>query len=391
MPALPGERELQRAIFLALRKAILFAAGLYVLYQFLGAVTFVVLFFSVVILLAAVLNPIVAWLQRRRVPRSVSAAFLGLLVIAAVVNGIWYGVPPLLDQGQELVRQAPELYDNLRERAVLSLAKRPELARQVPPWDELLRRAAPYASHVAGQLGRYTLNVVSGAVLGVLLIMLVLYSLASPQPLVTGLLALMPERSRPRAEHILGLILARLKTWALGTLLLGVIVGGLTGIGLYALNVPFALVFAVVTAFGEFLPNLGPVLSAIPPMLVALSVDPMTALWVAVLFIAIHQLENALLVPLVMSRTLDLHPLSVAFMMLAMGATSGIVGALLAVPATVVIKTLYEELYLTEQVSDPGALEAQSERVVSDGAGEIVPEASSPDPSKKIPDNLFQK
>ena len=69
-----------------------------------------------------------------------------------------------------------------------------------------------------------------------------------------------------------------------------------------------------------------------------------------------------------MSRTLDLHPLSITFMVLVMGALFGVVGAVLAVPTAVIVKTLYEELYLTAHVSDPEALEAQSERVLSDGA-----------------------
>jgi putative permease len=202
----------------------------------------------------------------------------------------------------------------------------------------------------------------------VLLVVLVVYSLASPQPLVAGLLGAFPERHRPKAEHILGLILTRLKAWALGSLLLGLIVGVVTGLGLYFLKVPFALVFGVIAGFGELLPNLGPLLSAIPPLLVAFAVDPMLAVWVAVLFLVVQQLENNLIVPIVMSRTLDLHPLSVTFMVLVMGAMFGVVGAIIAVPATVIIKTLYQELHLAKQVRDPEALEEQSERLVSDEA-----------------------
>jgi predicted PurR-regulated permease PerM len=101
-------------------------------------------------------------------------------------------------------------------------------------------------------------------------------------------------------------------------------------------------------------------------MLVALSIDPMLAVWVGLLFYAVQQVENHLIVPLVMAKTLDLHPLSLAFMMLLMGTRYGVLGAIIAVPATVVIKTLYQELYLARQVRDPGALEALSERVLAD-------------------------
>ena len=201
-----------------------------------------------------------------------------------------------------------------------------------------------------------------------LLGVLVIYCLASPQPLVAGLLSVFPAPQRARAEQVLGLILARLKAWALGTLLLGVIVGGMTGIGLFWLKVPFALVFALIAGVGELIPNLGPLLSAVPPVLVALAVDPMQAVWVAVLFLAVQQIENNLIVPLVMARAVDVHPLSVTFMMLAMGALLGVIGALIALPTVVVIKTLYQELYLKQQVADPEALAAQSERIVEEQA-----------------------
>jgi putative permease len=373
-------QELEIALFRALRKAIVLVVGLYVLFQFLESITFIVLLFSLVFLFAAVLNPLVAWLQRHRIPRSVSAAALGLLMLGGMAAALWFGVPPLLDQGQQLWRDAPELWDGLRRRAMAFLSSRPELAAQIPDANELVRRLSPVATRLVGQLGRYTASLLTVLGSSLLLVVLVVYSLASPQPLIAGLLGAVPERHRHRAEHILSLTLTRLKSWAMGSLLLGLIVGTACWIGLHFLGVPFALVFGVIAGIGELLPNLGPVISAVPPMLVALSVDPMLAVWVALLFLVVQQLENNLIVPLVMSRTLDLHPLSVTFMVLTMGTMFGVVGAIIAVPAAVVIKTLYQELYLSNQVSDPRTLEEQSERVVSDEAAEEAEEETAEAP-----------
>jgi putative permease len=111
-------------------------------------------------------------------------------------------------------------------------------------------------------------------------------------------------------------------------------------------------------------------------VLVALAADPTQAVWVAVLFLVVQQIENNLIVPLVMARAVDVHPLSVTFMMLAMGALLGVVGALIALPTVVVIKTLYQELYLKQRVADPEALAAQSDRIVGEqtqGAAEAQP------------------
>lgn len=358
---------LENAFYRALRKAIFLVVGLYLLFRFLDAAAFLVLFFSLVLLLGAVLNPVVAWLERRRVPRSAGAAFLGLLLLGAAAAAIWFGVPPLISQLADLARATPALWDDLRERAQQFLSSRPELAVQLPTRDQLIERLSPVASRLAGQLGRYTLNLVTLFASFLLLVVMVVYTLASPRPLVAALLGAVPERHRGTAGRVLEQVLSRLKAWAQGTLILGVIVGVMSGVGLYFLKVPFPLIFGLLAGLGELLPNLGPILSALPPMLVALAVDPMLAVWVAVLFLVVQQLENNLIVPLVMSRTLDLHPLSVTFMVLAMGTFFGVLGAVLAVPATVVIKTLYQELYLADRVRDPERLEAQSERVVADG------------------------
>jgi predicted PurR-regulated permease PerM len=363
----PSGQEMEQAIFRALRKTLLLTVGVYLLFQFLGAVTFLILFFSVVLLLAAALNPAVAWLQKRRVPRAVSAAVLALAVLGGLIAGLSFAIPPLVGQGREFAEHAPELYNNLHDRLHHVLRHFPGLQGQLPAtWDEALQRVEPYLNTLAGQAGRYALNVV--AVIGGLLLMVVLvaYTLATPQPQVAGLLGVVPEARRGQAERILGLCLVRLKAWAIGSLILGLIMGIVTGVALQILGVPFALVFGVIAGFGELIPNFGPVIAAIPPILVALAQDPVLAFWVAVVFLVAQQLENWFLVPYVMGKSLDLHPVSLAFMMLVMGALFGVVGAIIAVPVAAILKTLYEELYLARQVRDPEALLAQSERVVAD-------------------------
>jgi putative permease len=379
---LPDEQDWERAIFRALRKAIFLAVGLYVLFQFVEAVTFLLLFFALVLLLAAVLNPIVVRLQRHRVPRPIGA----VLVVAAIVGGLvavlWVAVPPLIDQGQQLVKDAPALWNSLRDRLERFLTAHPDLSAQLPTADQLVQRIGPTATRLVGQLGRYTLGLLGAALSLVLLLVLVIYCLVSPQPLVAGLLGAFPEWHRERAEQILGLILTRLKAWAMGSLVLGFIVGAMTWVGLYFLNVPFTLVFAVIAGVGELLPTLGPLLSAVPPLLVALATEPTQAIWVAALFLAVQQLENSLIVPMVMSRAIDVHPLSVTFMVLTMGTLFGVIGALLAVPAIVIIKTLYQELYQARHPSDAAALETRSHRLVSDAAGD----ARKQTPADKTPD-----
>ena len=131
------EHALEIAFTRALRRQILLAFGLYLLLQFLGAVTFVVLLFVLVFLLAVALNPVVAWLQRRRVPRPVSAVALAFLAMGGTDAVLWFLVPPLLDQGQQFLADLPALGNSLRDRLERFLAGHPDLAGLVPPSEQL--------------------------------------------------------------------------------------------------------------------------------------------------------------------------------------------------------------------------------------------------------------
>lgn len=126
------EQALERAIYRALRKAVFLVFGLYLLVQFLGAVTFLVLLFALVFLLAASLNPIVVWLHRHRIPRPVSAVGLGVIVLGGIAAALWLALPPLVDQGQELAQDFPQLWNGLRERLERFLANHPALAGPGP-------------------------------------------------------------------------------------------------------------------------------------------------------------------------------------------------------------------------------------------------------------------
>jgi predicted PurR-regulated permease PerM len=116
-------------------------------------------------------------------------------------------------------------------------------------------------------------------------------------------------------------------------------------IGLVALGIPYAHLWGVLAGLFEAIPTIGPILSAVPPILVALTISPTKALWVAGLYFLIQQLESNILVPLVMANKVRLHPITLLFFLLMMASFLGIFGALIATPLAAVIKVLYMELY----------------------------------------------
>jgi predicted PurR-regulated permease PerM len=112
------------------------------------------------------------------------------------------------------------------------------------------------------------------------------------------------------------------------------------------IGVPFAIVLGLIAAVFEILPYVGPILGAIPAILVALLSKPSSAIWVAVSFFAIQQVENLVLVPRVAGKSVKLHPALVMVVLVIGNAVGGFWGMLVAVPVTAVIRDVFKYLYL---------------------------------------------
>ncbi|MBM3457082.1 MAG: AI-2E family transporter [Armatimonadetes bacterium] len=375
MPPLPlTYRDLQRAIFLG--------AGLFVLWHLAEPLTTLLLFFLLVFILSAALNPAVARLERRGLPRVGSAVGIALLFLLLLCLLGVLVFPPLVDEVGKFVSGLDARKGALQEYYQNLLQRYPRLAAQLPDPGEAMKNLTPTLGRLVGQVGRYTANLVVGVASLFLLLVLVIYTVAHPAPLVAGLLGAAPEEYRDRAERALRRSLIQLQNWAFGSLLLGLIVGVMTALGLWLLGLatgrpfPYLLLFSLIAGIGELIPNLGPILSAVPPALIAFSLDPLLGLWVVLLFILIQQLENNLIVPMVMGQSLNLHPLSVTFMVLVMGSLFGLLGAILAVPVCAILKVCWEEFYLIPSGVNVEELQEAAERIVGAGPRPTTPRSA---------------
>jgi predicted PurR-regulated permease PerM len=179
----------------------------------------------------------------------------------------------------------------------------------------------------------------------ILVLFIIIFFLVDPEPLIRGLRGLMPDTWQAEAQRIGELAVGKVNAWIQGTLLLMLSIFVASTIGLVALGIPYALLWGVLAGLLEAVPTIGPILSAVPPTLVALTISPTKALWVLGLYVIIQQLESNILVPVIMSNKVRLHPITLLFFLLMMASFLGIFGALIATPLAAVIKVLYMELY----------------------------------------------
>jgi len=173
-----------------------------------------------------------------------------------------------------------------------------------------------------------------------------LYTAVRPEPLLSGVKRLFPPARRPEVDAVLGRLRHSYLGWLRGLVIGMLVLGGITYLGLMLVGLPFAAFFAVFTAVAMIVPYFGALISSIPPILYALTISPGKAVLVAVIYIGAHQLEGNVIQPLVVARTVKLHPALVAVGVVAVDQLFGFVGLLVAVPILVTIKILVEELWI---------------------------------------------
>lgn len=172
-----------------------------------------------------------------------------------------------------------------------------------------------------------------------------LYLAAQPQLYVNGLLSLLPSAHRPRAAHVADAVAEGLRHWLLGQFFAMVLVGGLTTAGLVALGVPSALTLGIIAGIAEFVPIVGPIVSMLPALMIALPEGVSTALHVALLYIVVQQVEGYVITPLVQRAMVSVPPVLVLFAIVAFGTALGPLGLLFATPLAAAIMIAVQALY----------------------------------------------
>lgn len=320
--------------------------------QTLGRVVFV---FLVSVVLALLLNPLVRGLRKVHVPRGLAVAtvflsFLGVVAAAIIllippiqqqINTIRANLPLYTDQAQRQVQNLQGFFD--RNSIDIDVAERAGAA---------LAAIRGWANDLSGNAVSYSLSALGALVVIIIIIVAAVYMLLDAPQIARGARRLGgPSASQflRRTEHTL---VQYIKAQTLVCLIIGVSAGvilwifGVTGI--FPQGATYAVLFAAWIFLMEFIPYIGPILGAIPPVLLALFISPWTALWVLVAFIAIHQFEGHVVVPQVMGDAVGVHPLVVIFGVLIGEELYGFIGIILAVPVVVILKET--AVYLSERM-----------------------------------------
>lgn len=303
---------------------------------FLWFIRDVVLIVLVSLIIASAIDPWIDSLQKRRgIPRGLSFVIIFLVALGVISLTIALLVPAIANQTSQLTQNFPDVISNLVEQ--FSNAQQTEQGQEfISSLQENLKNVSQSLSNIAGSVFTGVISVFGGIITLIGIIFLAFYMTMEEHGVEKFVRAVSPLQYQPYLLRLIRRIQERLGLWLRGQLILGLIIGALSFVGLVVLGVPYPLVLALVAGLTELVPMLGPVLGAIPAVFIALTISPWKALFVVILYLVIQQLENNLIVPKVMQRAVGLNPIIVLIVMLIGAKLAGITGVILAVPVTII-------------------------------------------------------
>ncbi len=277
----------------------------------------------VAFIIMSTLRPIVDWMVKKRIPRFLAAILVYIVVFGLIGFSIGGTIPTLVSQTTGFVQDFPSV-----------------ISRVLPNLNIDLNSFSQQLAPIGENLVKVTIGIFSN-IISILMVLVISFYLLLERKHADAIVAgFVGEEKAKTFIDVVERIEGKLGSWMMGQLFLMFVIGLFSYIGLLLLGIKFALPLAIIAGLFEIVPNIGPIISAIPAMLIAFSISPIMALSVVILYIVIHQLENNLIVPLVMKKSVGLSPIITIFSLLVGGKLAGIAGAVLAIPVLLIVQEL---------------------------------------------------
>ena len=321
--------------------------SLYILWQ----VRQLLLLIFTAVLFATALNILVRRLQQFGIKRNLALSLTLSLTLLSLILFVWLIVPPFIDQFQELIELVPAVWERARNELIILEQRLPDWLPPLPRLADLITQLQPLGTELLKNFLAFFSNSVAILLQLLLVLVLTLMILANPQRYRRTLLSLFPSFYRRRVDEILSACEVALGNWLGGITINCIFIGTLSGIGLWMLQVKLVLVHALLAGLLNFIPNIGPAMSVVFPVMVALLDDPLKILAIVIWYVIIQNVESYWLTPMVMAKQVSLLPAVTLTAQIFFATSFGLLGLLLALPLTVVAKTWIEKV-LFEDILD---------------------------------------
>lgn len=335
-------------------RQVLIAVGIaffaYLLYLLFFSVFDVILLVFAAVLLAVFLRGLADLVNRyTKLSEGLSVLLVSVLLLAILAGAIALLAPSVAEQARHLRQELPLSAQKVGDY-ISQFSWGRTLIEQLPSSQDvmdkldgasILSRVGGYFSSTMGALGNFFIT-----------ILLAVYLASEPKFYAVGFTKLFPIPNRPRVMEILNSISETLRWWLIGKVASMIFIGVLTWIGLSIIGVPLALTLGLIAGLLSFIPNFGPILSAVPAILLAFIESPVSALYVLGLFVGVQIIESNVVTPLIERETVELPPALTIIFQLALSVMIGGLGLVLATPLLAVLMVVVQLVYVQDILGD---------------------------------------
>lgn len=310
-------------------KTILFTVAVIISLWVTFLIREIILQFFLALLITAILNPLVTRLSKRRIPRAASVIVVYLLLFAVVTITVAAVIPSLVKQTTDFIANFPVFVDRLGISSLVS--------------DQVVNQFLLQLGSLPAKIANILISAFSNILGMVAVLVFAFYLLSEREKLDEQLAQLLGREKENLIESKMALVETRLGSWARGQLTLMFVVGLSNYIGLTALGIPFSLPLSILAGLLEIIPYIGPIIAAVPAVLIGFGISPLLGFATAALAFLVQQLENYLFVPKIMQHSTGIHPI-ITLLSLAIGfKLVGVIGILIAVPVYITLQVLVQE------------------------------------------------
>jgi predicted PurR-regulated permease PerM len=330
-----------------LYRAVALAAALTLIGLLVQQLITLLLALALTVIIALPLSSAADFAERHHVPRALGALAALLIVLGAIGLLGYFIIPSFVKEVKDFANTLPHTIKR-SERYIHAVTgvKEQTLSHDVTSF---VQGYTHHPQKLIAPLESVGLSLVGIATSFVVVIITALYIAISPRPLTNATLSLLPEERRPLARRVMSRIATAWRGWLRAVGIDMLVLGGLLYLGMRIIGLPFALGFAVFSAILTVIPNYGSIISAVPPILLGLSLSPGKAVLVLIVYVIVNQIEGNLILPIVMARTVNLHPAVVAIGVVVTAQLFGLIGVILSIPLLSLAVILVEEIWIKPQ------------------------------------------
>ncbi|MEK5145552.1 Predicted PurR-regulated permease PerM [Psychrobacillus psychrotolerans] len=291
-------------------------------------------------------RPLLKWLESVKFPRW--ASILSVFAVIGLIGWLFYALigPPLTEQVNKLVKNTPEIVEDVEQFTKYALSQKDLLPETL---QDTVDDATGKINDIAVSAGSLLFKFIQGVFQGIFVLVLVpfflVYMLKDHEKFAPFVSSFAKGEKKTWIRKTLADIDDTLRSYIQGQLFVSFLVGLMLLIGYFAIGLEYALLLAIFGMMMNVIPFLGPYISVIPAIIIALTQEPKLAIYVAIIMLVAQQIESNFITPNVMGKSLDIHPLTVITVILAAGNIAGLWGIILAIPTYAVIKVILKNIY----------------------------------------------